>query len=552
MAQFLQVRSTENIYENMMIYRSRKFVLAPIIFLISACGGRIQDALKCAGSDHCGTNADDQLLGSVLSDRLIGFGGNDTITALEGDDTVVGYEGNDIIDGGVGNDHIYGGKGNDTLKGAEGDDIIYGDSGDDIIDGGSGSDRLYGGSGSDKITFSLIDHVADGGSGSDTLFISETSNSRPISVSFQNATIISGTNFTFSAPNILNFEALEVAVENNLNVTDAADTLSLILSSGDDNVQSYATKILIQTGSGTDTVTKHQGGGVIDTGADDDTVNLVLSGEIQVLLGDGDDIIKISGFFDTLTGGADSDTLIITENWMYPQTTVSLEYGAIFSDFISPDPTEYEMSLKEIENITYEGDLDINLIGDEIANVLNGGTSDDNLFGNAGNDSIYGGEGADFIDGGAGADAIFGGLGDDSFVQSLGDSIASTAQTIATSGSIAAGDSITFDNGLDIYGDFEAGNPDETIDTTNSGMGLLSIIGQDELSLTDNALIFASGTYETNTKVFTISVDGAGSDTLMIDVDSANNASSNVLSEATSIFLLQGITSDTLATGDFV
>ena len=535
-----------------MVYRSRKFVLAPIIFLISACGGRIQDALQCAGSDNCGTNADDQLLGSALSDRLIGFGGNDTISGLEGDDTVVGYEGNDIIDGGVGNDHIYGGKGNDTLKGAEGDDIIYGDSGDDIIDGGSGSDRLYGGSGSDKITFSLIDHEADGGSGSDTLFISETSNSRPISVSFQNATIISGTNFTFSAPNILNFEALEIAVENNLNVTDAADTLSLILSSGDDNVQSYATKILIQTGSGTDTVTKHQGGGVIDTGADDDTVNLVLSGEIQVLLGDGDDIIKISGFFDTLTGGADSDTLIITENWMYPQTTVSLEYGAIFSDFISPDPTEYEMSLKEIENITYEGDLDINLIGDEIANVLNGGTSDDNLFGNAGNDSIYGGEGADFIDGGAGADAIFGGLGDDSFVQSLGDSIASTAQTIATSGSIAAGDSITFDNGLDIYGDFEAGNPDETIDTTNSGVEFLSIIGQDELSLNDNTLIFASGTYEMITKVFTISVDGAGPDTLMIDVDSANNVSSNVLSESTSIFLLQGIASDTLVIGDFV
>lgn len=110
MVQFLQVRFTEKIYENMMIYRSRKFALAPILFLISACGGRIQDALKCAGSDHCGTNADDQLLGSVLSDRLIGFGGNDTINGLEGDDTVVGYEGNDIIDGGVGNDHIYGGR----------------------------------------------------------------------------------------------------------------------------------------------------------------------------------------------------------------------------------------------------------------------------------------------------------------------------------------------------------------------------------------------------------------------------------------------------------
>ena len=72
------------------------------------------------------------------------------------------------------------------------------------------------------------------------------------------------------------------------------------------------------------------------------------------------------------------------------------------------------------------------------------------------------------------------------------------------------------------------------------------------MALTDNVLLFASGNYDAETKIFTIKADGVGADTLMIDVDNTDSDVSDVLSTSTSMFLLQGVVSDTLVAGDFV
>lgn len=48
--------------------------------------------------------------------------------------------------------------------------------------------------------------------------------------------------------------------------------------------------------------------------------------------------------------------------------------------------------------------------------MLNGGTSDDTLFGDAGNDSLRGDDGNDTLVGGAGNDRLTGGVGRDTFV----------------------------------------------------------------------------------------------------------------------------------------
>jgi Tol biopolymer transport system component len=52
---------------------------------------------------------------------------------------------------------------------------------------------------------------------------------------------------------------------------------------------------------------------------------------------------------------------------------------------------------------------------DALANLLVGGSGDDQLVGLGGNDTLAGGDGADWIDGGADADAMFGGLGADTY-----------------------------------------------------------------------------------------------------------------------------------------
>ena len=165
-----------------------------------------------------GTDADEDLIGSLRREDLYGFGGKDRLYAMGGDDQLHGGPGNDLLDGGAGADVMYGGAGDDlyrvdnpadivsettvpgvddggidtvestityalgafleklTLKGTAaingtGNDLVNrlagndaanvlsGRGGDDLIYGNGGDDTLIGGTGSDELW---------GGTGSDT------------------------------------------------------------------------------------------------------------------------------------------------------------------------------------------------------------------------------------------------------------------------------------------------------------------------------------------------------------------------------------------------
>ena len=105
--------------------------------------------------------------------------------------------------------------------------------------------------------------------------------------------------------------------------------------------------------------------------------------------------------------------------------------------------------------------------GDRFNNEINGGRSDDRIFGEqgrdilnggAGNDEIYGGEDKDTINGGAGNDWLDGGPGDDTFVFEPG-------------------------SGNDIIMDFTSGGTDriELRGFTNAdGIPLASVTGRNE------------------------------------------------------------------------
>ena len=78
-----------------------------------------------------------------------------------------------------------------------------------------------------------------------------------------------------------------------------------------------------------------------------------------------------------------------------------------------------------------------------------------------------------------------------------------------------------------------------------------TLIGETVANLTaGQEVFFASGTFNASTGLFTISTDGAGPDTMIIQADNAVGASDNLTTNASAI-ILQGVNSADLAAGNF-
>jgi hypothetical protein len=191
------------------------------------------------------------------------------------------------------------------------------------------------------------------------------------------------------------------------------------------------------------------------------------------------------------------------------------------------------------------------------ADTINGGAGADVLVGGAGNDTISGGAGADTnITGGFGADSLTGGAGDDNFIQTdlhgvIATSLidASTGNAMAAGVTLAAGDTVTFGNGVDVYTDFTAGGTVDDIDTFVAGAAT-SVLGiaHDQLNAGDD-INFLSGAFNASTNAFVISADGIGADTLIVSIDESVAES---LDTTANCFILQGVDSDDLVAGDFI
>src|SRR5690606_19873291 len=69
----------------------------------------------------------------------------------------------------------------------------------------------------------------------------------------------------------------------------------------------------------------------------------------------------------------------------------------------------------------YTGAGEFTGAGNELNNVIIGGTGADSLYGELGNDTLNGGEGDDFLDGGDGDDRLNGGVGNDAIHGGAGD-----------------------------------------------------------------------------------------------------------------------------------
>jgi hypothetical protein len=190
-----------------------------------------------------------------------------------------------------------------------------------------------------------------------------------------------------------------------------------------------------------------------------------------------------------------------------------------------------------------------------IATSITGSGGNDRLVGSAFRDTISGGNGDDTITGGNGTDTLTGGDGRDTFNQTALDSAVASTTNGAAGTAFTAAQTITFAPitgsavpNVDIIGGFTAG---DTGDILNLDSITAAVTG---IGVLNNALVagtnyFLSGNFTLGTGVFTITGNGLGSDTLIIQGYAAGLGGTNIATNTSSIVLL-GVNSNNLVAGN--
>jgi Ca2+-binding RTX toxin-like protein len=300
---------------------------------------------------------------------LNGQGGNDVIdaTSLEADGMKL------TMNGGLGNDILLGGEGDDLFNGGDGDDVAFMGAGDDtfVWNPGDDNDTLEGQDGFDTMLFNganVAENIDLFANGNRAIFF------RNIASVTMDLNDVEGIDFNaLGGADIVNVHDLSGTdvVEVNINLTEAANVAGadqvIVDGTSNDDVA-----LIVGDASGVSVL--GLAAQVNITGAD------AANDRLQVIGGDGDDVIEASGVATsaiqlTLDGGAGNDILV----------------------------------------------------GGDGNDVLIGGEGDDVLIGGAGNDVLDGGPGDNvviqgLIGGGAPTSTtrIEGGEGDDTFIFGFG------------------------------------------------------------------------------------------------------------------------------------
>ncbi len=200
-----------------------------------------------------------------------------------------------------------------------------------------------------------------------------------------------------------------------MNILNSLKAAGITGTSGADTLTGTNENDLISGGAGSDTL--HGGGGndTLNGGADDD----FLFGD------DGDDILIGDSGDDLLNGGLGSDRLIgNTGNDIY----FTDGYDIIVEQVNEGTDTVIIIGLviqytlgANLENLENRNGMSFHGVGNELANILRGGSANDYLEGRDGNDVLIGGEGNDVLEGGNGNDVLSGGSGQNTLSGGAGD-----------------------------------------------------------------------------------------------------------------------------------
>ena len=192
----------------------------------------------------------------------------------------------------------------------------------------------------------------------------------------------------------------------NLTGTEANDVVDLL--GGNDLFDGLGGDDLIGGGDGDDRLRGGDGNDILDGGAGNDV--LIGDGGFDRLSGgSGDDVLSTSGEgLDTLDGGLDNDVLDLA-NLDSGVSVHGFEFGGfeVRKGTLIAQVTNVEQILAtSFDDIA---DFQFSTTGMSI----NGGGGADMLIGGSGNDELLGGDGDDLLDGLSGADSLLGGAGND-------------------------------------------------------------------------------------------------------------------------------------------
>jgi Ca2+-binding RTX toxin-like protein len=305
-----------------------------------------------------------QLLATHLGDQLVGDANGNIVDGLEGNDLVFGLGGSDLLYGGLGSDTLLGGVSSDELFGGMDDDELLGEEGNDTLKGGAGNDTLSGGAGNDTLK---------GGVGTDTASYADAVSGVTVNLGLTTAQVTGGAG------------------------TDVLRGIENLVGSGFNDVLTGNTEAnRIEGGVGNDRLIGSGGADYLGGGAGNDTLNG----------GGGNDWLEGGLGDDVLNGGAGFDRAVFTGA---TAVTVNLAIVGLQDTGLGLD------TLIDIEAVTSGSGNDL-LIGNALANTLNGGLGDDTIRGGAGNDTVNGADGDDVLTGGGGNDLLVGGAGIDTAV----------------------------------------------------------------------------------------------------------------------------------------
>ena len=216
---------------------------------------------------------------------------------------------------------------------------LTGSSQSDTITGGTGADTINGGAGDDTILYDASDISISGGSDTDTLLVSGAAS---INLSLSDQTI---------------GDTATVAGFENVDASSSTLAVSLLGNSGAN---------VLFGGQGADTINSLAGADTVDGGA-------------------GNDTVSYDGTNANLMGGAGADTLQVSSG-----VTVNLS--------LSDQTVGDSVNVSGFENVDASASTSaVGVIGNNLANVLTGGSAGDTFAGGSGNDSIDGGAGSDTV-----------------------------------------------------------------------------------------------------------------------------------------------------------
>ena len=472
---------------------------------------------------------------------LVMGGAPTAITSITGTaraDTLVG-DASSSIDGGAGADTITGGSGNDTILGGDGNDSITGNGGVDSILGGAGNDTVI-------VTLNS-GNVINGGDGVDTLSLA--------------AAATSSTGAGVTGFEVLSLTATGLTQDMTLFVDNGLNNITRV------NITGAISETINNAGSATNTVGFTSTGTLtaftrlVDTATDSLTLLVTDAAAVASATANNENTITVTGVTAgagvtvTTLAGSQIGTLNVgtantsTGNFSIPTITA----GALTSVSVNTTGTvniggTANSSSRDL-TVTATNSSAATIQGGSGADSITGSGGADSLIGGSGNDTILGAAGGDTITGGAGGDSLTGGSGADQFNVTTATSIAASTVT-AAGATIAAGDTLAFANGVDIISDFSAGTGGDVLENTGAVVATIATgIGVATANtgfVTTTQAYLLSGNWNSNTKLFTITADGVGADTLVIEGTAGTTLAANA-----SHVILVGVNSANLIAANF-